>query len=713
MLSLLTAFVLLGFAATLAQIFVLREYLVDFYGNELSLGLILALWLLGHSLGSFLAAYYRVSDERALGLLLLLLSLAPLLFLPLSLLLTWLFLPSLGQLVPLATILLAALALVMPIGAVMGLPFPNMCELFSSSFPEGRESAIARFYVSDAIGSMMGGALHTFVFVNFASPLEIACICSGAILFARFLILGARRGLSQRRSATLGLMICILLIFVFGDSLQFKLSRARFDLSHSHLDFLSEEDTPYQHLTLAEASGQYSLFSDGRYRFSFPDLQHTALEAHLSLLLHRDPEEVLLLGGGVNGFAYEALKHGIDELTYVELDGGELEFLLPYLPEVDRQALSSDRLRLERRDGRRYLSSLSDDSLDLLILRLPEAQNAMLNRFYTLEFFDSVSKKLREDGVFLCSVSASANYLGEELSAYLATVLSTLRAVFPVVEVIPGQRCLFVSGKAESSITLDHRALGERFRERSCQTEYFSPLHVKLCIDEYRVSEFRKRKEELSRGALNRDSSPLAYFHNLVLWDIFSGSGLSSFLAWLRQLSSVDVLEVVLLLLFLAFSSTLILSSGKRRAGLCILYFMSITGGSAMIFHVQLLLVYQNLFGSIYSKLGFVVGTFMGGLSIGGLIGKKLLKESYNPSCSILLSKLLMLALLLSLPSIIESRPSQFPLFLLVFVGGLLPGLEYPLAASLLLRRGFAAGSAGGLVHGADVLGGAAGAILS
>ena len=49
-----------GFVATVAQIIILRELLVLFYGNELSAGLIFAGWLLWSGLGSGLSGKWAL-----------------------------------------------------------------------------------------------------------------------------------------------------------------------------------------------------------------------------------------------------------------------------------------------------------------------------------------------------------------------------------------------------------------------------------------------------------------------------------------------------------------------------------------------------------------------------------------------------------------------------------------------------------------------------
>ena len=711
MLCVSQVFLLLGFVATTAQVLVLREYLITFYGNELSLGLLLALWLLGHALGSYIAAWYPFQKARSFKWLLVVVALAPLAFLPLSQAMTWWLLPAAGQLVPLTSILLGALILVVPLGSLMGLPFPTMCSMYGGNEQE-REGRIAKFYVLDAMGSMAGGALYTYLFALYLSPLQVACCCGllGLLVVIGLPVEGKDRSL---RLPTMGLTACLLLLFIAGEPVQRYIATNRFLLVQPNLQFVAECETPYQHLTLGKAHGQYNLFGDGHYYLSFPDLQRTALEAHFSMLLHKEPKDVVLLGGGLNGFLQEAWAHHLNKLWYVELDGHLLDFLAPYLPKEDKEGLATEGVSIVRSDGRRFLTDLPDKSLDLVILRLPEPQSAKLNRFYTVEFFAMVRKKLRQSGIFVCSTTGSANYLGDELSAYLGTMLSTLKEAFTHIEVLPGESCMFVAGGKDSEITLDIDKLSKRYRERNVTSKKFSPLHVRLCIDAHRVSDFRQKRKNLPKGELNRDSTPLAYFHNLVLWDIFSASGLKHFLGVIKQTHPLHVAALFTFALIFISALTRTVAVVKKKVVVTIGTFMTCAGASSMVFHVTLLLVYQNLFGSLYQRLGLAVALFMAGLSTGGWLARDLLAKEFNPHRVIGFSKFGTILLMVVLPKILTLGLPETFLLLLIFLGGLLPGLEYPLAAAIAMRSGLTAGQAGGLVHGSDVLGGAFGAVVS
>jgi len=55
----LTAFILIGIASTLGQVMFLRELVVLFCGNELTIGIVLASWLLWTGLGGLMAKRIR------------------------------------------------------------------------------------------------------------------------------------------------------------------------------------------------------------------------------------------------------------------------------------------------------------------------------------------------------------------------------------------------------------------------------------------------------------------------------------------------------------------------------------------------------------------------------------------------------------------------------------------------------------------------------
>jgi len=60
------ALLLMGFTAIIGQVILIRELLVSFYGNELSIGIFFANWLLLEALGSYAAG--RLADKVKSGI---------------------------------------------------------------------------------------------------------------------------------------------------------------------------------------------------------------------------------------------------------------------------------------------------------------------------------------------------------------------------------------------------------------------------------------------------------------------------------------------------------------------------------------------------------------------------------------------------------------------------------------------------------------------
>ncbi|MGD9083909.1 MAG: hypothetical protein PVJ41_03020, partial [Desulfobacterales bacterium] len=167
-----------GFVATVAQIIILRELLVLFYGNELSAGLIFAGWLLWSGLGSGLAAKWASKISAHTSLL-------------------WLMLACLAALLPLSVLFIRATPIIwaLPAGelpsigkmllisvAVTGIICPVSGALFGICWAIHRkngENQSLRIYMGEALGAAAGGLIVFFVFLPYGSVFTTIWITSG------------------------------------------------------------------------------------------------------------------------------------------------------------------------------------------------------------------------------------------------------------------------------------------------------------------------------------------------------------------------------------------------------------------------------------------------------------------------------------------------------------------------------------------------------
>lgn len=264
----LLALLVLGAYSQVVQALLIREGLVAFYGNEISLGVFYGSWLFWLAAGS--AALLRLRERpwaraprRGLNLLLILL--------PLILVLQVLALRavrgvldvSAHEFVPLGQLFLSLFLVTAPTGLVLGLSFPLGCRaLQDASAGEGAVNLVARLYLVDAIGALAGGLLFTFVLIQW---LGLAQTLGLATLILGWTAWSLAPGSARRTGAALLLVLAGLVVALppLAPRLERALEVLRFNSLQPGLELLDSAETRYGHVALARLGTQFSIVGDG------------------------------------------------------------------------------------------------------------------------------------------------------------------------------------------------------------------------------------------------------------------------------------------------------------------------------------------------------------------------------------------------------------------------------------------------------------------
>ncbi|WAC07027.1 MAG: hypothetical protein OS130_12410 [Thermodesulfobacteriota bacterium] len=724
------AFFLLGAYSIATQVLLIREFLVIFFGNELCMGIIFSAWLLSIFLGAILAARIVSHTQRTLVffiviqyILLLLPAIQIILIRNLRL---FLHIPS-WEYIPFFPMISSIFPLLFPFCFLIGFIFPFAISIYTNH-AKTTAQRIGAVYVYESLGSMLSGAVLTFYLLLHYSPFLIIAFFTAAILFnAFFLTQKIRENFSRFLlfvfwgilfSAVSGLSY-----FHCWDRLEHHTVRQRWESISPQIDFVHSTNSPYQNIVIAKRLDQYSLYGNGQIFTSFPDPYQSALKAHFILCEHPRPEKVLLIGGGISGIIKEILKHPVKTLHYVELDPTLVEMGKQYLPADDTMALKDPRVTIFLTDGRYYVKKCQE-CYDVIILNLPDPTTALLNRFYTLNFFREITRILKTDGLLVTGVRSSENFIGQDIGRYTASVYHSLTRVFPYVLVTPGDYNYFFACRFPSVVTADINILAKRYLERDIKTPYFSPHLFTLFIQPERVSFVNKAIKKISTPYTNTDERPISYFYTLILWDIFSGGKGQGFFQRLNQLSWEWFflplgLIVVLRFLYLVTAPKQVFS---RKIIFNSLYAIFATGFAAMGLEIILLFAYQNHYGCLYQKIGIIVALFMAGLAAGAqIMNRRMTRPILNGQNVLLAWETAITAFSLLLPLLLalvfqanESFVlSEMIFMMLVFVTGVLTGAEFPLVNEILIKHGLAAGISAGKVDGYDHLGAAVGGALT
>lgn len=703
----------LGIVSAQAQVLLLRELLVGFRGNELSLGLSLAAWLLWVAVGSILGGRLtRACREPglcaavcAMGLALLGLLLVGAMWFSRDL--RHLFGVSWGEFIPTSRLVYAALALTGPVGLIAGLIFPLVCR---AAELRARISA-ATIYLAESLGFLFGG-VATFAAADLITPFVGAC--ATAIVGAGF-ALAAVWPAPRGRLVAVGWLVAVVAAFAAGAPQRLESASLRHLYPGQHI--VASAYSRYGAWVALAHGDQVSFYHNGALAFTAPDIMAAETLAHLSALQHPHPRRALLMGGGLDGSAAELLKHRGLRLDYLELDPAVITLARacprPVARAVD-QLLAQPRLRFSRTDGRRFIKRAAPGRYDLIIVNLPEPATALLNRFYTIEFFAEARRALTPHGVLCVGLPGAENYIGPEMQALQGSVYHSLRRVFADVVVTPGERALFFASPGRGWLSADAGVLARRWQARSAPAQYFSGYYLEAILPPERVAFVRCSCVTAPR-TINHDFRPVGYLYDVALAGLAEGllaPGAAGRLRWLPG-------PAIALLAMLLFVAPLLLSRrGQRLRRAVILSGVAYAGLAGMTLEICLLFAVQVINGHVYSQLGALVAVFMAGLAAGAWSQGRALAAGRRASArwvgwlvvgaATAFTTPLLLTAIATAPAL-GGWSSGVVIGLLMALGGAAVGSLFPLAVRLLGEDVGAAGA----IYGADVTGAAVGALLT
>ena len=719
-------FAALGFTSMVGQVLLMRELIVVFYGNELSLGIMLGSWLFWVGVGSLLAAtvaprlklFGRLSTLAALQAMLGVASVGSLMLVrALPLLIRG---GSSGEIVGYVPIIVSSFLALAPLCLLLGFLFDLFCHVWSADGPSA--AAIGTVYIFEGLGAAIGGLVFAGIFIRIFNPAETMCALLALNIVSAAAILALR---GARRPAPIALSI--IAVALMAVSFLGGADRLR-DLSlgwlWGEIEITHSEDSIYGNLALAVKEEEMSLYENGLLMFSHPDKFSAEEAVHFALLESPAPKRVLLIGGGVSGSLNETLKHPIEHVDYLELDPKVIDVVRTFFPRELGRALEDPRVKVHNVDGRLFVKE-TDETYDTIIVNLPDPYTALINRFYTLEFFRECREKMADDGVLSFRVSSAENYISPELQQFLGCLYKTLGMVFADVKVVPGESNIFLACDSPGVLTLDADELIARLERRGIKEqltfirEYYLP---------YRLSEDRKERLAsalaTAEARINTDLSPVCYYYHAVLWskqfEDLSGAILASF-------ARVRPYWIIVAVTALTLAGLLMQRLFPRTAGpKSILVAVATTGFAEISVEIVALLGFQAIYGYVYYKVAIIITAFMIGLTIGAALMDYAVRRGAVGGRSLLLIQavvcvypLIMLGALIlftradSAEARAAALQAQVAFPLLALFAGLVGGLQFPLANHLWLAEMPGAARAAGYTYGADLLGSCIGALLT
>jgi len=722
--TVLAVLVLIGLTAVIAQIVLMRELMVVFCGNEMSLGLMLASWLLWTAIGSSGLGHWAsrtLQPRRLVASLEVLVAFA----FPLAIFLAraskGAFQSVPGEILGPGPMILTSLVVLSAFCFLSGGLFAAGSRLFAQEAGTSTLAGTSNVYLLEALGSGLGGILASLLLIRYFTSFQIAALLCLLNLFGAASL--AIRSVQRRRAAGLALVgVFALLMFPFGCPWLEKTSLKRL---WSGFELVAARNSVYGNLAVVQTEGTRSLFENGLVAFNVPDPSAAEEAVHFALLQHPKPKSLLLIGGGVNGSLSQALQHSsLERIDYVELDPAALDLAQEYFPEAWAPLRVDPRVHVHNIDGRLFLRT-TNLRFDVLIVNLPEPQTAQINRFYTLEFFREAASKLTPTGVFSFQLKASEDYISPDLAEFLRCIDKTLRQVFPEVVTIPGDTVHFFAAARAGSLTNDSQEFIARLRARQIRTSYVREYYLPYRMMPDRVLELESQIRSDAGTRTNRDFTPIAYYFDVALWStrfntayrrVFQTMAAVRF-GSLTAFLAVFFLGLVALLRWLPTEE----NRSRASAGLCV----TAMGFTLIGLEMLLLLAFQAIYGYVYQQLAIIIAGFMLGMTLGSRWGLRAaaLATGLRDARRLFLLQLLaalspgLLYLLFGVLATIKDPAvvflaSQILFPVLAVLCGLFGGYQFPVATRIFFANSNHKASGPGTLYALDLTGACVGAIV-
>ncbi len=703
-----------GLSGIIAQILLLRELLISFLGNELTFGVILANWLIAEALGVFVIG--RLIDKiKGKINIFIAIQLLFALFFPVSVYLSRVFKPILGvypgETIGFTLVFFSSFFIILPLAFCHAALFTCACKLISSDDKQAAFS-IGKVYAIEMLGTIIGGIISSYILLPHFNSFQVVFIISIINLFLCLLLLkySAKKVLKY---VTITLAALFIYSAVSGNASDIhRISVQRQFIPGRVLDY---RNSVYGNIAATRKEGQNTFFYNGIPVITAPFADITFIEdfGHLPLLFHKDPKEILVLGGGIGGLIGEILKHPVKKIDYVELDPLIIDMVKKFPTDLTEKELSDKRVNIVNADSRFFIRH-AFNKYDLVLIGFSAPWDLSINRLFTRDFFSLLKARLNDNGgIIAFCLPGSLSYISKELKDLNACILNAAKSSYAYTRVIPGDYNMFLSSDSAGVMDVTPDLINQKITALGIKTNILIRAYLNYRLDQKWVNWFNQSLEGASLK-INQDTMPYAVFQMSVLWNKQFSARITGILNALSTFSIKGVLLWVLAMTFV-FLGLFGLSRFKKK--LSIAYCIATTGFFSMMINLILIFSFQVFYGYVYQMIGVLISVFMGGACLGSIFMARYSRKNINSRELFIKVEWVIIAFTcLSAVMIIKfSGYEQYSsLFFgaLFFISGGLVGLEFPLASKIYLAERGQVGGTVGVLYFSDLLGGYTAGIL-
>ncbi|MCP4567247.1 MAG: hypothetical protein GY841_06680 [FCB group bacterium] len=578
---------LLGLFSIGGQVFLLRELVATFHGDELFIGTALFGWLVAVAIGAVLAGRLKYPiDLRllfALGAVLL-----PMMIIAVRLIPFWAT-DIVGEVIPFTQASMISILAMLPIGIISGMIFT-----FVSDKGGRAAESIAIVYLFEGLGAFIGGLAVTFATGGPVSSL-VAAAMLGVLISASVYLEN-----SIRRQVIVGvaMVAAAVLIIAAFPALERRIDRAVYE----PYNIIESFDSHYGRHAILERGAEKVFLTNQVIEAIYPDVETNENLLVPVWIYNPDIKLVLYIGRAEFGIAELAVGMGL-QLTTID-PRSELN------ERLSRWFSSPASTNHIDEDPVKYFSSYGIDRLyDLIIIDASELDSYLDSRYFTEEFLTSAGRWLNEDGIlYIPTAYDSDRHLNADKRRALSVIHNTLKQVYPKVGYWPGGRTLFFAS-LRHDFDLPTDSIMARVERLALSPQYIHPNYLIDRLEQMKMERLRAAVGEYDEiNSLTRPMLPHIQAMMNSRLDSFDRR-LIGFV--LGQSWWILFLPFMILIVF----AVCLVRLGKGERYSLFLYFVA--GLVSLSLELICFYLYQSTAGSLYSEMAVLIGVFMLGLSLG------------------------------------------------------------------------------------------------
>ncbi len=290
--------------------------------------------------------------------------------------------------------------LVLAIGALVGAEIPLLLRMFRHN--QQTVLLVSRILSLDYLGALLASLLFPLLLLPLLGVMPTAYLVGlSNMAVALMLYLLFRRHIPLRHLLLVPILIIGTAVMAAGLFGAKTLANALENRMYDDPVVFSRQSA-YQKIVVTHSGDDTRLYLNNHLQFSGVD-EHRYHEAlvHVPLGMSRDPETVLVLGGGDGLSVRELLKYRqVKSIIVVDIDREMTDAAssVRWLTALNLQSLKDPKVQVVNQDAMQYLSNGSR-LFDVIIIDLPDPSSEALAKLYSREFYRLVERRMARDGV--------------------------------------------------------------------------------------------------------------------------------------------------------------------------------------------------------------------------------------------------------------------------------------------------------------------------